>query len=134
MSRTFTPIELHMADLQCKFSSNVITMTDSRYPNEKITLYDCNATFSKKYPNLSFLFSNSEIELKDISDKTLTLIESKLHQCIKHHDERTKSTDIDDEYLQTETWYLGNFATKGDDYTNNLRFKEYIRKLDRKEV
>ena len=135
MSRTWTPFELHRADLLCDFSKTTIRYTDSRKPDEKITLYDCNAGFSKKYPNLSFLFSNCETEINDITNETLSLIESELANCIKYHDENVSHmTDTNDISVIIEKWYLGEMAPIGDNNLNDTRFKEFIKQIDRKVV
>ena len=69
----------------------------------EIIIYDNTSNFSKSCPNLSFLLSNSENKLKNISKEILSSIETNFDFIINN----TKFTPENELYLTVLKWFHG---------------------------
>lgn len=126
MSRSLTPKELYQIDQICHFSQNIIKMINSEN-NMEIIIYDNTSDFSKSYPNLSFLLSDSENKLKNISKETLSSIETNLDFIINN----TKFTPENELQLTVSKWFHGQLD-KHFYYSelNDKIFIDYIVSID----
>lgn len=117
MSKSFTPKELHHVNKKFNFSQ----LTLSNETTQQI-IYNAKSEFSKNYPHISFLISNSETLLKEVSPVILCEIETIIDNIITAEDNDTVFVPQNTDEKTLLKWFNGELDPHFyyDDYNNKL--------------